>query len=86
VMVLLVRGQMLGQLVYATREQRHLNFRGAAIVKGARVGSNYFPFTGDREGHQEFSIFPSFLCYPATVTEPSGRVKSVSVGTRESTF
>jgi hypothetical protein len=24
------------------------------------VGLSYFPFTGDREGHSEFFIFPSF--------------------------
>jgi len=37
-MVLLVRTQMLGQLLDATREQRNLNFRRAAIVRSARVG------------------------------------------------
>lgn len=60
VMVLLVRRQMLGQLVDTPREQRDLNFRRAAIVRSARVGLSYFPFTGDREGHSEFFIFPSF--------------------------
>jgi len=36
--VFLVRCQMLGQLLNATREQRNLNFRRAAIVGSARVG------------------------------------------------
>ena len=36
--VFLVRCQMLGQLLNATREQRDLNFRRAAIVESARVG------------------------------------------------
>src|SRR5271166_5471247 len=38
VVVFLVRGQMLGQLLDAPREQRDLNFRRAAIVGSARVG------------------------------------------------
>jgi hypothetical protein len=37
-MVFLVRCQMLGQLLNATRKQRNLNFRRAATVGSARVG------------------------------------------------
>ena len=50
---------MLGQLVLCRAENSaHLNFRGAAIVKGARVGSNYFPFAGDGRGIEDSLYLP----------------------------
>ena len=45
-MVLLVRREVLGQLVDPGREQRDLNFRRAAVIAGSSVGLYDFPLTG----------------------------------------
>ena len=46
VMILLVRREVLGQLVDPGREQRDLNFRRATVIGGSSVGLDDFPLTG----------------------------------------
>ena len=46
VMILLVRREVLGQLIDASREQRDLNFRRTAVVGYSSVGLDDFPLTG----------------------------------------
>ena len=61
-MILRVGTQMRGELLDSRRKQRNLNFRRAAVVGGTSVGLDYFPFAGYRKRHQEFLLFPIFLC------------------------
>jgi hypothetical protein len=77
-MIFRVRAQMLGELLDARRQQRDLYLRRSAVVGSASVGLDYFPFAGDRKGHQELLLFP----YLPLLAAQTSRGSSTSKGSR----
>ena len=57
-MIFRVRFKMLGQLFYARRKERNLDFRRTAIVSGSRVVGDDCSLASGLKGHQDFYSFP----------------------------